>query len=81
MVEMRAFHAAVAGDATKARLPMFDAPYEVIDALDPDDADTIEETVDRFLPRRLRLAAGPIPESGATTSPSSEASSEPASPS
>ncbi|MDQ0510870.1 phage tail assembly protein [Ancylobacter amanitiformis] len=68
------FFEAVLADDKTARLPMFDAPPEVIDALDPDDADKIEEVVQRFLPRRLRPAAGQSPEGGASTSPSSEAS-------
>ena len=40
----------------EARLPMFDAPPEVIDALDPDDAENVNKVVRDFLPRSLRPA-------------------------
>ena len=43
-------------DGANARLPMFDAPFEVIDALDPDDAETVNKAVRDFLPRSLRPA-------------------------
>jgi len=61
-------------DGGRVRFPMFDAPDAVMNALDPDDADKVDEVVERFLPRRLRPAARQSPASGATTSPSSEAS-------
>lgn len=72
LAEVRTFIKEIVADAEKARLPMFDAPDEVMDALDPDDEEAIGEVVDRFLPRRLRPADGLIPDSGANTSPSSE---------
>ena len=52
-------------------LPMFDAPPEVMNGLDPDDDDNIKEVVMRFFPRRLRPAADTAPnvESGATMQP------------
>lgn len=72
--EVAAYIDAILKDPEEARLPMFDAPPEVMDALDPDDQDEIAEVVERFLPRRLRRVAGQTPENGASTSPSSEAS-------
>lgn len=74
LAQIRDFIADIARDADKARLPMFDAPPEVMDSLDPDDDDLIGEVVERFMPRRLRPADGLTPDSGASTSPSSEAS-------
>lgn len=47
----------------KARLPMFFAadgsaiPAEVLDALDPDDAEAVNKAITDFLPRALRPAA------------------------
>ncbi|PZU95578.1 MAG: phage tail assembly protein [Chelatococcus sp.] len=41
-------------DVSKERLPMFDAPTAVLEALDPDDDDSISAVVTRFLPRRFR---------------------------
>lgn len=41
-------------DTDKERLPMFDAPGAVIDALDPDDDLAVSEVAERFLPRRFR---------------------------
>ena len=41
------------------RLPIFDVPPEVIDALDADDADNVNKAVNDFLPRALRQADEP----------------------
>lgn len=43
-------------DVGAATLPMFDVPREVIDYLDPDDADEVNKAVNDFLPRGLRSA-------------------------
>ncbi len=43
------------GDIKGERLPMFDAPKAVLDALDPDDDDMVSEIAERFLPRRFRV--------------------------
>jgi hypothetical protein len=63
--------AASAEDYKEARLPMFDCPPEVIDALDPDDAERVNEAVRDFLPRALRPAEGPRPDTGGTMRQSS----------
>jgi hypothetical protein len=60
--------AASAKDGRKARLPMFDCSPEVLDALDPDDAERVNEAVRDFLPRLLREADEPRPADGSTTS-------------
>ena len=73
--EVGAFIAAASGEDTKnARLPMFDCPSEIIDALDPDDAERVNEVIRDFLPRLLRQADEPPPASGESTSPSSHTS-------
>ena len=54
-------------EVATARLPMFDVPVEVIDALDPDDAEQVNKAVEDFLPRALRAATEPSPNSGDTT--------------
>lgn len=59
---------------SRANLPMFDVPREVIDALDADDAEALDEAVFNFLPHRLMGEDGRMREAGADTSPSSEAS-------
>ena len=41
------------------RLPMLEAPPEVIDALDADDADNVNKAVNDFLPRALQQAEQP----------------------
>ncbi|OCC05274.1 hypothetical protein BA190_10245 [Labrys sp. WJW] len=43
------------------RLPMVEAPDEVLALLDPDDEDRVEEAVQRFLPRRFRAPEAPRP--------------------
>ena len=53
--EVEAFVAAAAA-AQEARLPMFDQPPEVLDALDPDDFDELNKVATEMLPRRLRRA-------------------------
>jgi hypothetical protein len=40
------------------RLPMFNCPAEVIDALDADDAAAVSKAVMDFLPRSMRPAGG-----------------------
>lgn len=42
------------GDPMKIPLPLYDAPDEVILALDPDDDDRLSEVAERFLPARFR---------------------------
>jgi hypothetical protein len=39
------------------RLPMFDCPHEVIDALDADDSEVVSQAVIDFLPRRMQPAS------------------------
>lgn len=73
-IEVRDFIAAVSSVGERARLPMFDVPFEVIEALDDDDAAKLDEAVFDFLPNRLRTVAERTRESGAATSPSSQAS-------
>lgn len=46
------------GDPMTIPLPLYDAPDEVILALDPDDDDRISEVAGRFLPARFRTAPG-----------------------
>ncbi|MDP2356151.1 MAG: phage tail assembly protein [Beijerinckiaceae bacterium] len=38
----------------KARLPMFDAPFDVLDALDSDDAENLNREAEPFLPLAFR---------------------------
>lgn len=64
--EVAAFVTAAA-EGGDPMLPMFDAPMAVIDNLDPDDAETVNNTVNDFLPRSLRVENGPSPNSGNTT--------------
>lgn len=52
--QISAFYA----DEVSGRLPMFDCPFEVIDALDADDAMTVQKAVLDFLPRSMREAIG-----------------------
>ena len=40
----------------RVRLPMFDQPDAVLDALDDDDAERLSEVAQRFLPRRFRAS-------------------------
>ncbi len=47
------FVEAVKVTGAKTQLPMFDAPPEVIEALDADDSARVNEVVSRFLPRGL----------------------------
>lgn len=45
------------GESTDGiRLPMFDAPDAVLDALHLDDDDLVSEAANRFLPRRFRAS-------------------------
>ncbi len=53
------------------RLPMFDAPFAVLDALDCDDDDRLQKVVTDFLPRRLRMVSAPDPQSGVPSQASS----------
>jgi len=46
--------AASDGEKKKLVLPIFDAPAEVIGALDPDDSDNLTKEGRDFLPRRFR---------------------------
>lgn len=52
--EVSAFY----NDPSAERIPMFDCPPEVIDALDADDAEIVMEAFRNFLPRALRTALG-----------------------
>ena len=61
-----------AAGGANLRLPMFDAPDEVLDALHLDDDDRLSEVADRFLPRRFRVEA-----KAATASASGEPSPTP----
>lgn len=65
---------------SKTTLPMFDVPGEVIDALDPDDADKVGEAVQSFLPRALKMANELMFGASTTTSPSPPQPSAPLSP-
>jgi hypothetical protein len=67
--EVAEFIEQVRSDAKSAALPMFDAPKEVIDALDPDDAEAVNKAVNDFLPRVLRVESEPEPSSSLTMSP------------
>jgi hypothetical protein len=51
------------------RLPMFDVPFAVLDALDADDDDAVQEVITSFLPRRLRQAVEQSQQSGGPTPP------------
>lgn len=72
-----------AGDTKGLRFPIFyhedgtPVPDAVLDALDDDDADTLEADIADFLPRRLRVLtlppAGSIQNSGADIGPTSAA--------
>ena len=53
-----------AAGGANLRLPMFDAPEAVLDALSPDDDYRLTEVAERFLPRRFRAAdKGSVPAS------------------
>ncbi|MGV1352780.1 phage tail assembly protein [Klebsiella pneumoniae] len=54
--EVDRFAESVRAQGSKATLPMYDVPREVIDALDPDDAEAVNEATNDFLPRSLRAA-------------------------
>jgi hypothetical protein len=70
--EVGEFITAASGENSRdARLPMFDCPPEVVDALDPDDAERVNEVVRDFLPRALRQAEEPRRATGENTSLSS----------
>lgn len=62
-----------AGDDAEVRFPFFDAPDEVLDALDDDDSVRLNEVAARFLPQRFRVEAAPgsAPPSGGATEPTS----------
>lgn len=47
---------AAAAEGKDARLPMFDQPPEILDALDPDDFDALNAVALEMLPRRLKRA-------------------------
>ncbi|MBN9452701.1 MAG: phage tail assembly protein [Bosea sp.] len=53
--EVEEFVAAAAG-GKEVRLPMFDQPPEVLDALDPDDFEELNRVATEMLPRRIRRA-------------------------
>jgi len=73
--EVGEFIAAASGEDMKnTRLPMFDCPPEIIDALDPDDAERVNEVIRDFLPRILRPADEPPQAGGENTPPSSHTS-------
>ena len=73
--EVGEFIAAASGEDMKnARLPMFDCPPEIIDALDPDDAERVNAVIRDFLPRLLRQVDEPLQANGENTSPSSRTS-------
>lgn len=69
--ELRAFIESSADGASAARMPMFDVPMAVLDALDPDDDERVMKVMRDFLPRRLREAAEASPQAGGDTAPSS----------
>ena len=48
--------AAWLNDAAAVMPPMFNCPVDVIDALDADDAFTVKEAMNDFLPRKMRAA-------------------------
>lgn len=73
VAQVRDFTVQVSDDPDGARLPMFDAPKEVMDALDPDDYAEVDRVVLDFLPRNMRAALEPTDQDGETTSPSSRA--------
>jgi len=50
------FLTSMRADDGRARFPMYSVPDAVLDALDADDGDKIEAVVQRFLPRRFRVA-------------------------
>lgn len=50
------FLTSMRADDGRARFPMFNVSEAVLDALDAEDGDKIEEVVQRFLPRRFRVA-------------------------
>jgi hypothetical protein len=59
-----------ASDKPNFRLPMFDAPDDVLDALHLDDEDKLNEVALRFLPRRFQADTGAkssASDSGATS--------------
>lgn len=58
------FLADIETKGSAARLPIFDCPVEVLDALDADDDERLQEAVLDFLPQRLRMAFGSHPQNG-----------------
>ncbi|MDC7784754.1 phage tail assembly protein [Rhodoplanes sp. TEM] len=72
--ELQDFVDQASKDGETPKLPMFDAPIEVMDFLDPDDQATVSEAVQDFLPRALRQAEEPHPASIGGMSPSSPTS-------
>ncbi|KAB0269073.1 phage tail assembly protein [Microvirga brassicacearum] len=74
--QVRDFMQDVVEHGENAHLPIFDAPKEVIDALDADDMAAVDRLLLDFLPQSLREAAERRPVSGETTSPSVAPSSE-----
>jgi len=54
--ELGDFLTSMRADDSRARFPMYSVPDAVLDALDADDGDKIEAAVQRFLPRRFRVA-------------------------
>ncbi|GJD78025.1 hypothetical protein GCM10007886_01770 [Methylobacterium gregans] len=58
-----------APENASVHFPMYDVPFAVLDALDPDDADAVNAAVADFLPRRWGGASAPAPASGSTTEP------------
>lgn len=58
-----------APEGESVHFPMYDVPFAVPDALDPDDTDAVNVAVADFLPRRWGGASAPAPVSGSTTEP------------
>jgi len=64
--------AAAWDDGSKnACLPMFDCPPEIIDALDPDDAERVNEVIRDFFAPSLAAGGRAAPAGGESTSQSS----------
>lgn len=65
-VEVEEFVAAATA-GKEVRLPMFNQPPEVLDALDPDDFDELNRVATEMLPRRLRRALETVEPAPAAT--------------
>jgi hypothetical protein len=74
VAEMSAYLEALKDDAN-APVPLFDAPRQVLDALDADDDETLSKVAADFFPRRWRAANEQAQPVGADTAQSSPPSS------